>query len=211
MIIRNPPRRWKRLLSITGGAQYPRIGTKRGTSTLKGSPITLFGHSFRVLASIELVIRGCSLRSYPRLPKRRPRCGLFGGMIADNHFLEYGVSGALRQRVVASASPRGCICFAKRIQLLHQEDASASPRGCVCFAKRIHLLRLEDTTASPRGCICFSQGLKHHRLRDALVPRTWANHPTNVGALSHERGLIVPRTWDKQNLRASYEHPLGEE
>ena len=62
-----PPRRWKRLLSITGGAQYPRIGTKRGTSTLKGSPITLFGHSFRVLASIELVIRGCSLRSYPRL------------------------------------------------------------------------------------------------------------------------------------------------
>ena len=48
----------------------------------------------------------------PSVIERRPRCGLFGGMIADNHLLEYGVSGALRQREVASASPRGCVCFA---------------------------------------------------------------------------------------------------
>ena len=49
------------------GFVVPPDRDKRGTSTLKGSPITLFGHSFRVLASIELNNRGYTLRSYPRL------------------------------------------------------------------------------------------------------------------------------------------------
>ena len=47
----------------------------------------MMGHSSRVHVLRLFVNRGCSLHSYPRLPERRPHCGLFGGMIADNHYI----------------------------------------------------------------------------------------------------------------------------
>ena len=68
MIIRNRTTKTLEASSLNNrGCAVPPDRDKRGTSTLKGSPIMLFGHSFRVLASIVLNIRGCSLRSYPRL------------------------------------------------------------------------------------------------------------------------------------------------
>jgi len=53
----------------------------------RGRPFGMMGHSSRVHVLRLFVNRGCSLHSYPRLPERRPHCGLFGGMIADNHYI----------------------------------------------------------------------------------------------------------------------------
>ena len=52
-------------------SEYPRNSNGQSNfTTLKGSTSIVFGHSFRVLFThLEFVVRGYSLRSYPRLLK----------------------------------------------------------------------------------------------------------------------------------------------
>jgi len=157
MIIRNRTTKTLEASPLNNrGCAVPPDRDKRGTSTLKGSPIMLFGHSFRVLASIALNIRGCSLRSYPRL-------------LSEDRV---AVSLVVRLRIIIA----GCQTLLQtKGMLIHPHGhVPSSTWACAFIHMGMCLHPHGHVTSSPWRCSFIPKGMY----------------------LSHERGMIVPRTWD---------------